>query len=417
MKMIFKALPGLALCWCTTAWAQVLIGLDPTNRFAWSENTGWVNFSPTNVGGQLHYLETNGFLSGHAWQENIGWIKLAADTNGPFANDSATNWGVNLDENGAMSGYAWSENTGWIKFNPTHGGVAMDMVTGQFDGYAWGENIGWLKFKGTAPAYNVRTSEAEKQTQTITFDPIATQFSTNTLGLFASASSGLPVSFTTNGGPAIITDGTNLAFTAHGNVTVLASQPGTFQLHAAPDVTNTFMVHGVPQIGSLTLFRATNSPRVKISELMMLTNAVDPESSAMTVIWVSAGTTNGGTVTLSGHWLTYTPPAGNDSPDAFQFRVRNAFGGVGEGTADMLVIVPENEGQTLNISSLSPSATNTLVRFVGIPGRNYDVQSTTNLVDAPWQKIGEITIGGQGYVVFTDTNPPVSQYYRTARPE
>ena len=33
-----------------------------------------------------------------------------------------------------------------------------------------------------------------------------------------------------------------------------------------------------------------------------------------------------------------------------------------------------------------------------------------------WQKIGDITIGGLGYVVFSDTNEPSSRFYRTVRP-
>ena len=70
----------------------------------------------------------------------------------------------------------------------------------------------------------------------------------------------------------------------------------------------------------------------------------------------------------------------------------------------------------MNIASVAPSASNTLVRFVGIPGRSYEVHSTTNLMGTQWQKIGDITIGGLGYVVFSDTNEPSSRFYRTVRP-
>jgi hypothetical protein len=145
------------------AMAAVNVGIDPTNKYAWTENTGWANCAPTNGGVTMHFNGTSGYLTGFAWDENIGWIKLGDDSGGPYNNTSATDWGVNLDAASNLSGYAWGENVGWIKFNPDHGGVTVDMATGRFDGNAWGENIGWLRFKGTAPDYNVRTLAFDKQ--------------------------------------------------------------------------------------------------------------------------------------------------------------------------------------------------------------------------------------------------------------
>ena len=132
--------------------------IDSTNRHAWSENAGWVNFAPTNGGGAtLHFDGTSGWLAGCAWGENIGWVKLGDNTGGPYNNTSSTDWGVNLNASSNLSGYAWGENVGWIKFNPAHSQVAIDEATGRFDGYAWGENIGWIHFSGAAPACPVRT--------------------------------------------------------------------------------------------------------------------------------------------------------------------------------------------------------------------------------------------------------------------
>ena len=166
----------LRVSWiCALAWACVAMpcawaagNIDPTNKFAWTENVGWVNFAPTNGGVTVHYNGTSGYLTGFAWGENIGWIKLGADSGGPYANTSATDWGVNLDGEGNLSGLAWGENVGWIKFNPAHSAVTINMATGRFQGDVWGENIGWLRFQGNAPDYNVRTLAFDKQPQTIT---------------------------------------------------------------------------------------------------------------------------------------------------------------------------------------------------------------------------------------------------------
>lgn len=139
--------------------------IDPTNKLAWTENTGWVNASPTNLGVTVHYNGTIGYLSGFSWGENIGWINMGYDLGLPHCNDSSANWGVNLDTEGNLSGYAWGENVGWIKFNSASNQVVINLTTGSFDGYAWGENIGWIHFKGTVPSYNVRTFAFDKQPQ------------------------------------------------------------------------------------------------------------------------------------------------------------------------------------------------------------------------------------------------------------
>lgn len=157
---------------CTWAWACLALpcvwaigNIDPTNKYAWTENAGWVNAVPTNGGVTVCYNGTSGYLTGYAWGENIGWIKLGGDSGGPYANTSATDWGVNMDAMSNLSGYAWSENVGWIKFNSAYNQTTMDMATGRFNGDAWGENIGWVRFKGAAPDYNVRTLAFDKQPQ------------------------------------------------------------------------------------------------------------------------------------------------------------------------------------------------------------------------------------------------------------
>ena len=128
--------------------------IGTTYKYAWSENSGWLNFRPTNGG-----VTVNGtYLSGYAWAENIGWIKLGSGT-GPYNNTTNSNWGVNRDSNtGALSGYAWSENAGWINFSPSDSQVTINTTTGSFDGYAWAENVGWIHFKYDDPEYYVQVA-------------------------------------------------------------------------------------------------------------------------------------------------------------------------------------------------------------------------------------------------------------------
>ena len=141
-------------------------GTDPAYKHAWGENVGWANAAPTTGGVLVHYYEdSGGWLSGYAWGENIGWIVMGSAGGGPYANTSASDWGVNLAADGKLSGYAWGENIGWINFSHTQCDAAINPANGEFSGHAWGENIGWLKFKGTALDYGVRALAFDTQPQ------------------------------------------------------------------------------------------------------------------------------------------------------------------------------------------------------------------------------------------------------------
>jgi hypothetical protein len=112
--------------------------IDAANRYAWSENAGWLDFGTAN--GNVHVLDSS--LTGYVWSENLGWISLNC------SNDSScgtVNFGVANDGSGVLSGYAWGENTGWIDFKPAGSGVTIS-AAGVFSGYAWSENIGWINF-------------------------------------------------------------------------------------------------------------------------------------------------------------------------------------------------------------------------------------------------------------------------------
>lgn len=109
-----------------------------SNKYAWTENAGWVDFGSTQ--GNVHV--TDSVLSGYAWSETLGWISLNCSNT-----DSCdiVDYKIANDGQGNLSGHAWTENSGWIDFDPTGGGVTINS-SGEFIGHAWGENIGWIVF-------------------------------------------------------------------------------------------------------------------------------------------------------------------------------------------------------------------------------------------------------------------------------
>ncbi|WP_141699477.1 hypothetical protein [Candidatus Marithrix sp. Canyon 246] len=92
--------------------------IDTTDKYAWSESSGWNNFNDTNGDVTVY----NDHLEGYVWAENVGLIRLGTHTSGgrhTYANSSGTDYGINNDDSGKLSGYAWAENVGWIHFKNT----------------------------------------------------------------------------------------------------------------------------------------------------------------------------------------------------------------------------------------------------------------------------------------------------------
>ncbi|GEM_PF-1009485 len=81
----------------------------------------------------------------------------------------------------------------------------------------------------------------KKATQKIDFPPIPDHITTSTVALVATASSGLPVEFSVEEGPAQLA-GNVLTFRGAGKVTVKASQPGDEHWAPAKDVSQSFRV-------------------------------------------------------------------------------------------------------------------------------------------------------------------------------
>jgi hypothetical protein len=121
----------LALFYCvTTVRASTTSGtINTTNKYAWSENIGWVNFSPD----QGNVRVTDQTVTGYIWSSNAGWINLAP-----------TSAGVRNNSEGTLSGYAWGSYVGWINFS----GVKINS-SGKFTGTASGIVTGKINFNCT----------------------------------------------------------------------------------------------------------------------------------------------------------------------------------------------------------------------------------------------------------------------------
>jgi hypothetical protein len=116
--------------------------------------------------------------------------------------------------------------------------VVATMDTGMY----FATNVVLSPTATNSPASLPITLTIEQANQTILFPAIDDKVTTNTVGLAATAASGLEVAFAVADGPATISGGTNLTFTGAGTVRIVAAQAGDANWLPAPGVTNTFTV-------------------------------------------------------------------------------------------------------------------------------------------------------------------------------
>jgi hypothetical protein len=146
----------------------------------------------------------------------------------------------------------------------------------------------------------------------------------------------------------------------------------------------------------------------------LLANDTAASGGTLTLTDVSATSTNGGTVVLSGDSVTYTPVPGFIGTDLFTYTITDQ---VGTTNGSVLVIVASEADPAANlIGNVIVDQDGAHMRFAGIPDFTYAVQRSTDSVT--WTTLdGSITAPVNGLMEFIDPTPPSGPlFYRTIRP-
>jgi hypothetical protein len=118
--------------------------IDPAHPYAYGANIGWINARCDTANGAVIGQD---FCSGYLYSANCGWISLGDGSplnHYAYANDSASDFGVNHDGQGNLTGTAYGANIGWINFEQVYGQPKVNLQTGRLSGYVWGANVGWI---------------------------------------------------------------------------------------------------------------------------------------------------------------------------------------------------------------------------------------------------------------------------------
>ncbi len=270
-------------------------------------------------------------------------------------------------------------------------------------------------------ATNLVGTNAQNFTLTVDEAPAITSasnaiFTVGSAGTFTVTASGFPaptfaesgalpngVSFNTNSGvlsgtPASGTGGPYpISFAAHNGVGSDAMQNFTLIINRPPIPGSTFTLGaqvGVP--ATVLIIGGKHAP-------------TDPDNDPLTITSVT-GATNGVTST-DGSNVTYTATGG--ATDSFACTISDGRGGTASQTVNVTITSSSSTGfNQLSAQSLG-TGTNVLT-FLGTPGFEYALESTTNLLPPVfWQPQVTNPAAANGWLVFTNvtTNSPV--FYRT----
>ncbi len=206
--------------------------------------------------------------------------------------------------------------------------------------------------------------------------------------------------FTTNGLP-------------HGTHSVVAEYPGDGNFIGTTNQLAPAQVINTPPVpGAITLLRdSTNGTKILLTTLS--TNATDADGDPVTLVNVSAASTNGGVVLCSGGWVFYTPPAGSTNADAFNYSITDGYVTV-SAFALVNLRVDTNASPNLAIAPLGGGAY--LIKGDAIPGRSYRIQWSDATPSSNWQTVGTATANAFGTFLFTNTPGGSQGYYRSAWP-
>jgi pectate lyase len=145
--------------------------------------------------------------------------------------------------------------------------------------------------------------------------------------------------------------------------------------------------------------------------------ASDPDGDGLSVTGVSSPTANGGTVTLGGSSITYSPGALFVGPDLASYTLTDARGASAVGTVSVTVI--SSTAITLNLTA-PPVLSNGVFRasYSGVPLLTYSIDRATDL-PGPWT-LGYTNLtadtNGLFELIDTDGTPATQRFYRTHYP-
>jgi hypothetical protein len=173
-----------------------------------------------------------------------------------------------------------------------------------------------------------------------------------------------------------------------------------------------------PELPPRVLARFPGRP-LKIDPAPFYDGLVDPEGDAFVVGSIATTSAAGVAIRPEGRWLVYEATPAAPASDTFSYVVTDGIGDRIQGVVSIIEQLPPDvlvgaSHTLLHIEPLLPTLSYR-ISFAGIPGRNYRVETATDVVNGPWATLAHGLAGSDGLYAVTNT-PPVGEgarFYRS----
>jgi endoglucanase len=173
-------------------------------------------------------------------------------------------------------------------------------------------------------------------------------------------------------------------------------------------------VNHPPVMAPVTAWTAQNTV-LNLQTAKLLERASDPDGDPLSIVAVSATSTNGGQVVLGSGTITYLPVTNFLGLDQFSFTISDGRGGFLTNTV------------VVTVSEMGPGVAGQLAgglftaTLFGVPGWSYTIEYRTNMAEMFWLWRTNVTAGsnapGMGQMVITEgVTDFVSRFYRAVYP-
>jgi hypothetical protein len=201
---------------------------------------------------------------------------------------------------------------------------------------------------------------------------------------------------------------------SHGYHTIAAAYAGDSNFHGSTNSLGTNQLINTSPVAANTTLGAFENRAVNLSGGKLLIRCSDADHDALSLAAVDAASTQGGSVSLSGTTITYTPPANYVGADDFTYQVSDTYGATANATISVTVKAADVSSVITGITSQPGGSME--VKSFGIPGVTYLIQASTDL--STWTTISTNVASSTGVILFLDTDAPnhSSRFYRVAAP-
>ncbi len=175
-------------------------------------------------------------------------------------------------------------------------------------------------------------------------------------------------------------------------------------------------LNAIPVPGSdLVERRAGQGAHVLVASL--LANDRDGDWDRLSLLSLAGTSTGGGSLFRDGPWIVYLPPGGaGPATDSFTYQIADGLGGVATGTVVIQIPLPPLvSGSPLAIRNLPGPPAQVEVRFQGVAGRTYQVQ-TADAATGPWIPSASVVATTSGLLLFTEPPQAGPRFFRVIEP-